>query len=191
MSLSKREKMLLLLCFFVIFAMANVFAFRYVKKNWGGGKGKVQALKTELADLEMWLEDADQMEAKDQWLRVNTPKETSMTKAQGDLLQFLQDDLFERKIKIEKQTLQEPESNDSFQEVAVSLKVRGAEKDIIEWLTTLQGAKKFQVIKRLELELDRKSREEEPQAVCEIILARWFSPLGEEPSTTVTEDVSG
>jgi len=73
--------------------------------------------------------------------------------------------------------------------------VRGAEKDIIEWLTTLQGAKKFQIIKRLELELDRKSREETPQAVCEIVLARWFAPFGEEEykeeaTSAVTEEAS-
>ena len=179
-SLNKREKMLLLVCGLVIFTMANLFALRFIKKNWGGGKGDIEALESELADLEMWLENSDEIEAKDRWLRKNAPRSNSMTKAQGDLLQFLQDDLFERKIKIEKQTLQEPDSNDSFQEVAVSLRIRGAEKDIIEWLTTLQGARKFQIIKALELELDRKSREKEPQAVCQIVLARWFAPLGEE-----------
>ncbi len=179
MKLNKREKTLLVICLLVIFTMANAFAIRYMKKNWGGGTEKIRALKSELADLEMWLEDADEMRAKEDWLLENTPQEVSMTKAQGDLLQFYQDDLFERKIAIEKQTLQEPSSNEYYQEVGISLKVRGAEKDIIEWLTTIQGAKKFQVIKRLELELDRKSREEEPQSVCEITIARWFAPLEE------------
>ncbi|MDF1754328.1 MAG: hypothetical protein P1U89_16210 [Verrucomicrobiales bacterium] len=193
-NLSQREKVLLLACFLVIFVMGNLFAIRFMKKNWGGGESEVTALEQNLADLEMWLEDSAEIEAKDRWLRKNAPRENSMTKAQGDLLQFLQDDLFERKIKIEKQTLQEPDSNDDFQEVAVSLRVRGAEKDVIEWLTTLQGAKKFQVIKALEFELDRKSREEEPQAVCQIVLARWFAPIGQEPfeemeSPEVTEEV--
>ena len=186
-NLSKREKALLWICFLVIFSMANVFAIRFAMKNWAGKGDQIQALESELADLELWLEDAPKSEAKELWLKQNTPRENSMTKAQGDLLQFLQDDLFERKIKIEKQSLQEPDSNDSFQEVAVALKLRGAEKSIIEWLTTLQGAKKFQVIKRVELELDNKSKEEEPQAICEIILARWFAPIGEEEVEIETE----
>ncbi len=191
--LNKREKILIGLCIGVIFVVANAMAYRFVKKNWGGGPGEISSLEQTLADLEMWLEDADQIHAKDRWLRASTPRENSMTKAQGDLLQSLQDDLFQRKIKIDKQTLQEPDSNDSFQEVAVSLQVRGAEKDIIEWLTTLQGAKKFQVIKAFELELDRKSKEPIPQAVCQIVLARWFAPPGEleeelEPNPAVTKE---
>lgn len=180
-NLSKRETILLWVCFLVIFGMANFFALRYAAKNWTRNPSGINAKKNELADLELWLEDAPEAHAKEEWLHRHTPRENSMTKAQGDLLQFLQDDLFERKIKIEKQALQEPDANDVFQEVAVSLRVRGPEKNIIEWLTTLQGAKKFQVIKRLELELDRNNREEEPQAVCEIILARWFAPIGTEP----------
>lgn len=193
-NLTHRERVLLLACFLVIFTVANLFAIRFMKKNWGGGESEISALEGNLADLEMWLEEAPEFEAKDRWLRKNTPRENSMTKAQGDLLQFLQDDLFQRKIKIEKQTLQEPDSNDDYQEVAVSLRIRGAEKDVIEWLTTLQGAKKFQVIKALELELDRKSREDTPQAVCQIVLARWFAPPGEEyeevePAPEVTKEV--
>ena len=179
-SLSKREKTLLLVCILVIFVMGNLFAVRFVQKNWASKHKEIEALEMKLEDLKMWLGDIDEADAKERWLRINAPRSKSMTKAQGDLLQFLQDDLFERKIKIEKQSLQEPESNERYQEVAVSLRIRGAEKDVIEWLTTLQGAKKFQVIKGLSLELDRRSREEEPQAVCQIVLARWFAPLGEE-----------
>lgn len=188
--LSGREKILLLACCLVVFTMANLIGFRIMKRNWGGGSGEIKVLESELADLEMWLDEADRADQRDRWLRSNIPRETSMTRAQGDLLQSLQDDLFERKIKIEKQSLKEPEMNDWFQSVAVSLRVRGSEKSIIEWLTTLQGAKKFQVIERLELELDRKSKEKEPQMVCEIILARWFAPLGEEPYEEATEDVT-
>ncbi len=179
--LNRREKALLLLCFVVIFGMGNLIAFRHVRKVWGGGTAEIRALENELADLEMWLEEAPRAEAKDRWLRRHTPYSASMTKAQGDLLQSLQDDLFERKIEIENQSLQEPEANDFFQETAVSLRVKGNEKDVIEWLTTLQGPDKFQVIKSLNLELDRKSRETEPQAICQIVIARWFAPPGAVP----------
>ncbi|PAW63306.1 MAG: hypothetical protein B9S36_04960, partial [Verrucomicrobiia bacterium Tous-C2TDCM] len=61
-------------------------------------------------------------------------------------------------------------------EVAVRLEVEGAETAVIDWLTTLQGPDQFQVIKSLELELDNRSRELEPQAECEITIARWYHP---------------
>lgn len=55
---------------------------------------------------------------------------------------------------------------------------------VTEWLTTLQSPEKFQVIKDLEMELDLRSREPEPQAKCEITVARWFVPDSEDSSTS-------
>jgi len=176
-SLSTREKVLLLFCFLIVFGVGNLFAIRYAKKNWTGQDEKIGELTNQLKDLELWLEDQEHADRREQWLAKNIPHETSMTKAQGDLLQSLQDDLFDRKIKIEKQALMEPSENEYFREVAVSLKLRGEEKSIIQWLITLQGASKFQVIKRLELKLDTKSKEDQTQAVCDIVLARWFAPI--------------
>lgn len=191
-SLSQREKFLLLICFLVVFTMVNAFAVHYILKNWKDRGPEIAALESKLADLELWLDDLDSAQAREVWLARNIPQEVSMTKAQGDLLQFLQDDLFQRKIQIEKQSLLEPDLNDDYQSVAVSLKIRGPEKNVIEWLTTLQGAEKFQVIQRLQLSLDRKSKAEEPQSVCDIVLARWFAPPGaalrENPSPTITEE---
>lgn len=194
-SLNQREKFLLLMCFVVIFAMANLFAVRFILKSWKDSGPEIAALESRLADLELWLDDQDEADAREAWLAGHIPREASMTKAQGDLLQFLQDDLFQRKIQIEKQSLLEPELNDDYQSVAVALKLRGPEKNIIEWLTTLQGAEKFQVIQRLQLALDRKSKEKEPQSVCDIVLARWFAPPGEETpekpaSAPVTQEKS-
>lgn len=181
--LSTREKLLLLICFIVVFGVANLFAIRYAKKNWKGQDAQIAELTNQLKDLELWLEDKEDADRREQWLTENIPHEASMAKAQGDLVQSLQDDLFERNIKIEKQILMEPEENDSFREVAVSLTLRGEEKSIIQWLITLQGASKFQVIKRLELKLDTKSKEELPQSICEIVLARWFSPFDQKEAT--------
>jgi len=194
-NLSQREKFLLLMCFVVVFTMANLFAVRFILKSWKDRGPDIAALESKLADLELWLDDQDEADAREAWLAGHIPREASMTKAQGDLLQFLQDDLFQRKIQIEKQSLLEPEINDDYQSVAVALKLRGPEKNIIEWLTTLQGAEKFQVIQRLQLGLDRKSKEKEPQSVCDIVLARWFAPPGEDmpeksASSAVTQEKS-
>ena len=92
------------------------------------------------------------------------------------MLQTLQDELFERKLTIDRQSLQDIEYNNFYTEVAVRLEIEGDEAVVTEWLTTLQSPEKFQVIKSLEMELDLRSREAEPQAECEITVARWFVP---------------
>ena len=187
-ALTVREKWLLGLCFGVIFIVGNAFAARSVLKILRGSNSKIETLKSTLADHEMWVEEAPKTEAREKWLAGSMPVvgEVSLGKLQGDLIQSLQDDLFERKLKIEQQSLQDIVNDTFYTEVAVRLKVRGEEAVVLEWLTTLQGPEKFQIIKSLELELDSKSKEIEPQAECEITIARWYHP--ESADTITAED---
>ena len=196
--LTAREKVLLGACFLVVFLVVNAFAIRWAVKTLGGGKDSIPTLKNQLADYELWLEDSNTWAIRDDWLAKNMPilADGATGKAQGDLLQELQDDLFQRKLKIDRQSLQEPKVEANYQEVSVKFDIRGKADTVIDWLSTLQTPEKFVVIKYLELELDSRSRETEPQAVCEIIIARWFQPPGstlapgapvvEAPETTST-----
>ncbi|MEM9018213.1 MAG: hypothetical protein AAGC68_14460, partial [Verrucomicrobiota bacterium] len=170
--LTARETGLLSLCFGVIFLVANGFAARSIVKNLRGSGDRISELRNELADYEMWLSEAEKAEARKGWLDETMPtlSGSSLGKEQGDLLQRVQDEVFDRKLKIERQSLQDIVYDNFYTEVAVRLTVRGNETDVIEWLTTLQDTTQFQVIKSLELELDLKSKEEEPQAVCEITI---------------------
>lgn len=190
--LTAREKWLLGLCFGVIFAVINGFAARSVMKVLSGSDSKIQTLKNTLADNEMWLDEAPKAEAREQWLQANMPAIASNTlgKLQGDLIQSLQDELFNRKLRIDRQSLQEIVQESYYTEVAVRLEVEGSEKEVIDWLTTLQGPDKFQIIKELELKLDTRSREIEPQAECEITIARWYQPETGELMAPPSEDVS-
>jgi len=189
--LNSREKWLLGSCVAVIFLVANGFVARSVLSTLNGGKSKISTLENELADQEMWLEDAPKMEARERWLDGTMPVlgESTLGKLQGDMLQSLQDDVFDRKLKIEKQSLQDIVKEAFYTEVAVRLTIRGAETEIIDWLAELQNPEKFQVIKAMELELDRRAKEDEPQAVCQITIARWFRPDSGQPLTSIKNDV--
>lgn len=177
-ALTAREKWMLGLCIAVIFAVANGFAARSVMKVLRGSDAKIGGLKNTLADNEMWLDDAPKAEAREKWLAAHMPKlgGSYLGKLQGDLIQSLQDDLYNRKLRIERQSLQEIVTGNYYAEVAVRLDIAGAETAVIEWLTTLQATDKFQIIKDLKLELDTRSRELEPQAKCQITVARWYRP---------------
>ncbi|MEM9281002.1 MAG: hypothetical protein AAGA96_04185 [Verrucomicrobiota bacterium] len=190
--MTSREKLLLGLCVGVIFLVVNGFVARSIIGRLSGSDQKINVLENELADYELWLEDAPKAEAREKWLLEKMPRleGSSLGKAQGDLLQSLQDALFERKLRIEQQSLQDIVYANFYTEVAVRLTVRGDEKVVTEWLTTLQSPEKFQVIKSLELELDTRSREPEPQAICQITIARWFSPEADAAPLTGSDEGS-
>lgn len=176
--LTSREKALLGFCFFTLFVVLNFFAIRWAMKAGGGGDAKIRQLKNELADYEMWLQAPEKWNVRDQWLAENMPilEGNAIGKAQGNLIQQLQDELFKRKIKIDRQSLQEPKSEIDYTEVSVKFDLRGEADTVVDWLSTLQGPDKFVVVKYLELELDTKSKEPEPQAKVEIIIANWYRP---------------
>ncbi|MCB1077242.1 MAG: hypothetical protein KDM63_13135 [Verrucomicrobiae bacterium] len=186
--LTTREKRLLALCLLSIFVVANLFAGRAILRSLGGGRAKVKELENELSENRMWLEEKDLWDRRREWLISNLPPSLarqgkSIGNAQSELMQTLQNELFERKIRIDRQSLSEPISNTFYDEVAVYLRIRGEAAVINQWLATLQSPEKFQVIKTLELELDDKAKEVEPQAECEITVAKWFAPsAGESPA---------
>ena len=188
-SLTSREKWLLGACFGVILIVATAFVSRSVLKVLRGSESTILTLQNELADQEMWIEEMPKIEAREKWLAEKMPglDGASIGKLQGDLLQTLQDDIFDRKLKIEQQSLQDVETEAFYTEVAVRLIIRGEEKVMLEWLTTLQNPEKFQVIKAIELKPDSKSKEVEPQSICQITIARWYLPDNGEQMTEAVD----
>ena len=186
--LTTREKRLLGLCVLSIFLVANLFAARAISRSLGGGKEKIRTLEQELAENQMWLEEKELWDRRRDWLDKKLPpslvrQRISTGNAQGNLMQTLQNELLELKVKIDRQTLVEPKTTEFYDEVAVYLRIEGDAAKVNNWLATLQSPDKFQVIKSLELELDGRSREVEPQAECEITIARWFAPSAGEVIT--------
>lgn len=180
-NLNNREIKLLLLCLFTIFAIVNLFGIRAIYKGLKGGSGQEEELKLELLDQKGWLGDEEYWERKNQWVMEKMPLAfDSVGKAQGVLVQNLQDSLYENRIKIERQTLLEPKSTAHYDEVAVNLRIKGSAVKVNEWLSKLQGVDRFQIIKTLKLSIDSKSREKEPQANCEVTVARWFRAKSSE-----------
>ncbi len=191
LELTPREKVLIGLCVAVIFFVVNGFAARSIVKNLRGSGDRLAVLKSELADHEMWLDEAPKADARERWLNEKMPSlsGTTLGKEQGDLLQAMQDEVFDRKLSIDQQSLQDIEYDNFFTEVSVRLQVRGNEADVVDWLISLQGPEKFLVIKAMELEIDSKAQEEEPQAVCEITVAKWYAPDNGQPLTREAGDV--
>ena len=101
--------------------------------------------------------------------------------AQAKLLEEIQNVALDYQLQVQKQQLL-PDAADSktnasvYREVAVEVRLRGDQTTLLGWLASLQSPEKFQAIKQLELEIDAKAKEKTPQALCNLVLARWFKP---------------
>lgn len=179
-SLTSREKLLLTLCLGTLFIMANLIGLQRIVGGLRKSGSALDGLKQEEIEQRSWLAERtgewDDPIERGKWIDENMPTLQSAGKDQGQLLEKLQNEAFERKLELERQNLLEPQSTEFYQEVSVNIIVRGDLAAINEWLTTLQKPEEFYVVKNLELALDTKSREKEPQARCNLTVARWFKP---------------
>ena len=183
-SLTSREKLLLTLCLLTLFVMGNLIGLQRVTGGLRKSGAALANLKTEEIEQRSWLAERtgqwDDPVERGRWIDANMPVMKSAGKDQGQLLEKLQTEAFDRKLRLERQNLLEPQSTQFYQEVSVNVIVRGDLAKINEWLTTLQSPETFYVVKNLELALDTNSKEKEPQARCNLTVARWFQPAGDD-----------
>ena len=174
-ALTKREQGLLTLCLGALFLMGNLIGLQVVIRGLAKSQARLQSLTAERQEQDSWLAEPDPA-LMERWLDEHMPVLESAGKSQGELLQAVQDAAFERKLTIEKQNLSETVQSAYFQEVSVNVIVRGELNQIRDWLIGLQSPEKFLVVKGIEIALDTKAKEKEPQARCNLTLARWFKP---------------
>jgi len=174
-ALTKREQFLLTACAAALFAMGTLIGLQGVIRGLGESRSRIRALEMERREQESWLAEPDPAPV-ERWLDSTMPVLESAGKAQGELLEGVQDAAFERKLELERQNLLEPESTPHYEEVSVNVILRGDLEKLRDWLIELQNPEDFLVVKSLEITVDTQSEEKEPQARCNLTLARWFQP---------------
>lgn len=173
--LTDRERWLLGICLATLFVMVNMVVMQRVIVGLRSSNKQIRLLTNEQTQQEIWLREGD-FEDLERWIDENMPLLESAGKNQGELLQKVQNEVFERKLRLERQSLLEPEMTAYYKEVSINVIVRGQLDEINKWLTSLQKPEDFYVVKSMELALDTNSREKEPQARCNLTLAQWFKP---------------
>lgn len=174
--LSNREKRLLLLCFGVLGLMATMILANAFQQKRAALLSSIASLETEIRDNESWLADREYWQKHAEWLAANMPATESLGRAQGQLLEEIQNAALDMQVQVERQTLLEPINQTNYREVAVNVRLLGDQETLLKWLATLQSPEKFQVVKELEFEIDTRSRAPKPRARCNLTLARWFKP---------------
>jgi hypothetical protein len=175
-SLSNREKNLLLLCvgvlaFVALAILTNIFLGRRQT-----ALQQIATLQNEKRDNDSMLRDQEFWDKRHTWLAEKMPKTDSLGRAQGQLLEDLQNEALDLGIVIQQQTLPEALTTTNFREVTVNLRVRGDQTVMLQWLAGMQSPERFQAIKEFKLELDNRAKEKTPQAICNLTVARWFKP---------------
>lgn len=174
--LTSREKNLLLLCFSVLGFMATVILANAFLQRRSAALTQIERLETEIRENQTWLADREYWQSHADWLAENMPTTESLGRAQGQLLEELQNSALDREIRVERQTLLEPVNTPNYREVSVNVRLYGDQTVILQWLASMQSPERFQHVKNLEFEIDTRARTPKPQARCNLTLARWFKP---------------
>lgn len=175
--LTPREKKLLLGCVAVLAFMAAAIGGNEFIRRRGLALQKVSSLRLQKTENDTWMADREFWEKRRAWLDRAMPVTESLGRAQGQLLEDMQNQALEYGITTEQPTLPPLAApNENFREVTVSMRLRGDQTVVLRWLATLQSPEKFQAVRRLDLEIDTRSREKTPQVVCNLTVARWFKP---------------
>jgi hypothetical protein len=174
--LTTREKRLLALCFSVLALMATMILLNGFLQRRSAALATLARLESEANQNQTWLSDREYWEKHSRWLEANMPTTDSLGRAQGQLLEEIQNAALDLELQVERQTLLEPVSQASYREVSVNVRLKGDQEVMLRWLTTFQSPELFQHIKQLEFEIDTRSRTPKPQAQCDLTVARWFKP---------------
>ncbi|MEN3942018.1 hypothetical protein WJU23_12040 [Prosthecobacter sp. SYSU 5D2] len=175
--LTPREKNLLLGCVGVlVFMVFAVFVNDFLQRR-STALQKIATLQAQKNENATWMADREFWEKRRNWLVEKMPTTESLGRAQGQLLEDLQNQALEYGITAEQPTLPPLAApNENFREVTVSMRLRGDQITVLRWLSTMQSPEKFQAIRLLDIEIDTRSREVTPQVVCNLTVARWFKP---------------
>lgn len=175
--LSTREKNLLLLCVTVLVLMAGMIATKQFLDRRKAALEKIVILQRQKTENDGWMKEQPFWEKRRAWLSATMPVTESLGRSQGQLLEDIQNQALEWGITAEQPTLP-PLSppNPNYREVTVSMRLRGDQTTVLNWLATLQSPEKFQAIRELQIEIDTRAREKTPQVICNLTLARWFKP---------------
>lgn len=175
--LTPREKNLLLLCIGVLFFMAFAIATNSFLGRRKIALEKITTLQRQKMENDTWIKDRDFWQKRRLWLTEKMPSTESLGRAQGQLLEDIQNEALELGFVTEQPTLPPLAApTESHREVSVAVRLRGDQITVLQWLSTLQSPEKFQAIKLLDLEIDTKARMPTPQVICNLTLARWFKP---------------
>lgn len=177
-TLNNREKQLLFVCFGVLVLVGAMILINVFLQKRSRMALQITALQNQKQENEVWLGDRAFWEKRKIWLNEHMPTTDSLGRAQGQLLEELQNAALDRGIKVTQQTLRDPVTTADYREIAVNLRLYGDQSAILQWLATMQSPDKFQAVKELEFELDTRSKEKTPQAQCNLTVARWFKPEG-------------
>lgn len=175
--LSSREKKLLLLCVGVLLFMGFAILVNDFLQRRSAALQKIAILQAQKSENATWMADREFWAKRRNWLIEKMPVAESLGRAQGQLLEDLQNQALEYGITSEQPTLPPLAApNENFREVTVSIRLRGDQITVLRWLSTLQSPEKFQAVRVLDLEIDTRSREKTPQVICNLTVARWFKP---------------
>ena len=169
--LTKRESKLLVIFLGAIFVILNFMGVAFLVGRQGELRSKLGDLRNERLEANSWLAEKDLWQQREEWMDSKQPKLQNTGEANAALLEALQTGARKQNITIMEQGFGEPNTQPSYQEISVKLKINGSLESITRWLVELQQPGNFQAVPTLSM----KSDSDPSKVICELTVARWYA----------------
>ncbi len=155
-----------------VFIIVNLVGISFYMGRARAMQAEIAALRNQRTEAEVWMADREFWEARAAWLKEHQPPRPSGSDASSELLQEIQRSTNAAGLTILTQSLQDPNPQPGYYEVAIRLQLSGSLESLVKWLAQLQKPTAFYAIPSFNLKSDK----EPPNVICDLVVARWHAP---------------
>jgi len=167
---TKNEKFLLALLLVLVFLAGNYMGYRWLAKKQSDLRIQEASLKADQTEAEAELAQSNIWAQRKEWIASHEPKmgDEGETKAAvlADVLKGARDN----KLEILEQSLNDVQRGAYGTQINVTVKVKGAMQDLVNWMTALQKPEEFYAVTNFSLKADQ----DQKSMVCNLQVARYF-----------------
>jgi hypothetical protein len=170
MRLTNSEQKLLWVLFAIAFVCANYFGWRWLAQQQSTTQLSYLGLKADQAEAAVDLKESDVWAKRQGWIKEHEPTLGDEGNAKAQVLEYVLKGARENKLEIVEQSLNDAQHGAVGTRINVSVKVKGAMKDLCKWLTDLEKPEQFYAVSTFSLKAD----EDQKSMVCTLQIARYF-----------------
>lgn len=168
--LNPNEQKLIAIVSLALLVIANGMLLSFLLKKQKTARSTVDQAKMEKKDTQLWLNEQNLWQTRQQWLTANQPQSTGQENTK--LLTEIVGSARKNNLEIQEQQLVGFLPTAYYKEATVKLKVTGTLQNLVTWLVQLQQPTNFQAISSFNLRSDTDTT----KVRCELQLSRRYAP---------------
>jgi hypothetical protein len=167
---TSKEKLLLGILLAILFGAANWYGYKWYATKLAALRTTADDLQSAQASTQSALQEIPTWQQRLAWIKDKQPPLGDEGDAKAEVLETVQKGARAHKLEIVEQSLNDVQKTAGGMRVNVSIKVKGAMQDLVEWLAPLQKPDDFYAVTLFSLKADQDQKSFD----CTLQIARYF-----------------